>query len=601
MSDLIRQLWQIDAESDWTAEEVQAGDGGLRHLERYLADLLNLLRGHCTQVTHAYVAISGIECGSFKPVAAVGRKLEDIQATPTIGEDTLIGTFLNDSKPVHLISEPTRYPNFRGDQAIHEKLLIKLKAHGEFYGFISLDSAGVGVFTDVILREIEDSRPILSRIIAEAVFSMRLRQLGARFDYGGSEDQLRGLYKESVDRTARVFAADGAVLRIFDPDFQLLVAEASCGSVDSSLLTDRAPGEGICGRVFANKEHWWAFAAGEGSETTKLPGVNIPPEENRRLRDLGIQSYIIMRLMSDLRSSETPANLGTLSFFHRRPHSFSWNEIGLFRSFCRRVADTIALHQTNTDLETIAEKLRLQSMRLTQVEIVALLAHDLGHKAFEACNNVDRYIELCRKTMNSTREIHSHQHLEVYAENALAATLTVQRSLQQIRSLSQGEIADSDKEGEFDLPSVIDQVEETMSGALKRNKIAIEKKLTGQLRLRGHKAVLAQVFFNLVINSIDAIRSRRTSRPSTIHIHAHEERQGNAGRAIIQLWDEGPGIHRQKFPNPHEIFEIGKTTKASGTGVGLPVSRSLLGRYFSGSLTLEDPTTARFRVVIPMR
>ena len=96
-------------------------------------------------------------------------------------------------------------------------------------------------------------------------------------------------------------------------------------------------------------------------------------------------------------------------------------------------------------------------MRLTQVEIVALLAHDLGHKAFEACNNVDRYIELCRKTMNSTREIHSHQHLEVYAENALAATLTVQRSLQQIRSLSQGEIADSDKEGEFDLPSVIDQ------------------------------------------------------------------------------------------------------------------------------------------------
>ena len=140
-----------------------------------------------------------------------------------------------------------------------------------------------------------------------------------------------------------------------------------------------------------------------------------------------------------------------------------------------------------------------------------------------------------------------------------------------------------------------------MSGALKRNKIAIEKKLTGQLRLRGHKAVLAQVFFNLVINSIDAIRSRRTSRPSTIHIHAHEERQGNAGRAIIQLWDEGPGIHRQKFPNPHEIFEIGKTTKASGTGVGLPVSRSLLGRYFSGSLTLEDPTTARFRVVIPMR
>ncbi len=68
----------------------------------------------------------------------------------------------------------------------------------------------------------------------------------------------------------------------------------------------------------------------------------------------------------------------------------------------------------------------------------------------------------------------------------------------------------------------------------------------------------------------------------------------------MTFWDEGPGINRQEFQDPNDIFIIGRTTKKHGTGTGLAVSRSLLGRYFNAQLTLENPENALLRIVFPV-
>ncbi|MEK7878105.1 MAG: hypothetical protein AAB325_18165, partial [Pseudomonadota bacterium] len=58
------------------------------------------------------------------------------------------------------------------------------------------------------------------------------------------------LYEEIVERTTRGFGADGAVLRIFYPEFDpSLIAEAKRGNVPRELLQGQSLGQGISGKV----------------------------------------------------------------------------------------------------------------------------------------------------------------------------------------------------------------------------------------------------------------------------------------------------------------------------------------------------------------
>jgi signal transduction histidine kinase len=600
MTDLVKQLWALDAETGWTAYDVQASDGARRRLQCYLHDVLSTLHSAIPGLKHAYIALAGLRCGWFDPIAAFGRDLSGIQATPTTGTTTLVARHLHSSDPITLIAEPGRDPAYCGDPTVMSKLLLRLSAHGEFYGFISLDAEHDAVFTTLVEGELRQALPFLSRLIADAVFTMRLRHLAAAFSEASRLPPMK-LYEEITSRTASGFAADGAVLRLYDPDSDSLMVQSTCGEVDPSLLVERKPGEGICGRVFTDRDHNWALGTLNNCDDAQLLGLPMPSSEEDRFKSLGISSYIVMRLLSEDSGNSQGVPLGTLSFFHRRPHRFSWRDLALFKSFCQRVADTISLHHKNQKLGAIAENLRLQSLMLTRVEVVALLAHDLGHKAATASINVADYIERCRKSMNNKKERRTHDHLEPYAQKAIESSMLIESSLNQIRKLHQTRHEEFDNEEVFDVGVAIDEVKKTMAGALSHNNMEIKTSIPTNLCIKGHKGVFIQALFNLVINSIEAARTLRRSRPNTIHVRAHIESQGAARKLVIHFWDEGPGINRQAFPDASQIFEIGKTSKRDGTGTGLPVSRSLLGRYFNGQLSLENPEKANFRITIPLK
>ena len=146
---------------------------------------------------------------------------------------------------------------------------------------------------------------------------------------------------------------------------------------------------------------------------------------------------------------------------------------------------------------------------------------------------------------------------------------------------------------------MIESIESTLAGALNRNRVSVKAQYTGSTKLFGPKEVLIQVFYNLFINSLDAIRSVGKNKPSAIYVHVHEERTTNPRRILVQFWDDGPGISKNAFPDPKEIFVIGRTSKTGGTGTGLPVARRLLAQYFQGDISLDRPEQARFRILLP--
>ncbi len=102
---------------------------------------------------------------------------------------------------------------------------------------------------------------------------------------------------------------------------------------------------------------------------------------------------------------------------------------------------------------------------------------------------------------------------------------------------------------------------------------------------------LEQVLLNLVSNAHDALRDAR--RGGVITIGGAIE----AGRVVIEVRDDGPGIPADALPR---IFEPFYTTKPSGTGLGLAISAGIV-RDSGGELTAGNRPEggAVFRLALP--
>lgn len=91
----------------------------------------------------------------------------------------------------------------------------------------------------------------------------------------------------------------------------------------------------------------------------------------------------------------------------------------------------------------------------------------------------------------------------------------------------------------------------------------------------GVRDQLVQIFFNLVLNAIDATR-----KGGQVTISAHED----GGRIVATIADDGHGIephHREKLFRPYF------TTKKHGTGLGLFVTRKLVEAH-GGAVTCDS-------------
>jgi signal transduction histidine kinase len=103
---------------------------------------------------------------------------------------------------------------------------------------------------------------------------------------------------------------------------------------------------------------------------------------------------------------------------------------------------------------------------------------------------------------------------------------------------------------------------------------------------------LQQVLMNLMMNSIEAMKDMDGTRELTI-----QSQLGENGQALISVSDTGMGLPRQQAD---KIFDAFFTTKTHGTGMGLPICRSIIesngGRLWA---TDNSPGGARFCFTLP--
>jgi signal transduction histidine kinase len=103
---------------------------------------------------------------------------------------------------------------------------------------------------------------------------------------------------------------------------------------------------------------------------------------------------------------------------------------------------------------------------------------------------------------------------------------------------------------------------------------------------------MVQIFFNLIVNSSQAMRQASVKTPSIIFNFKHE-----ASNLVIEIMDIGPGI---KPEIQKTLFEPFFTTKPQGTGLGLSITMTLV-KHLDGNITYQtnDMGGALFRLIFP--
>jgi PAS domain S-box-containing protein len=145
------------------------------------------------------------------------------------------------------------------------------------------------------------------------------------------------------------------------------------------------------------------------------------------------------------------------------------------------------------------------------------------------------------------------------------------------------------------LNDVIAEVLALADGELRRHGVALHTDLAAGLPpVWGDRVQLQQVLLNLLLNGVDAMRGV-TDRPRALLVRS---RKDGAEGVLVAVQDAGPGIALQDL---ERVFEPFYTTKPTGLGLGLAISRSIIeahgGRLWAAA---QDEQGATFQFTLPI-
>jgi len=254
---------------------------------------------------------------------------------------------------------------------------------------------------------------------------------------------------------------------------------------------------------------------------------------------------------------------------------------------------------TQTALINIEERKRTeQELRRIESELahasrvasLGVLTAAIAHEVNQPLSGISTNLDTCLRMLSA-----DPPNVEGARQTARRATRDVSRAAEVIARLRE---LYSNKEPSAEPLDVNEAALEVIALSLSKLQsggVVLRQELADDLpAVTGNRVQLQQVILNLVLNASDAM-SDVDDRPRQLVIRT--ERAGADVRLTVQ--DAGIGIQPEVAAN---LFQPFHTTKASGMGIGLSVSRSIVERH-RGRIWAEpnDGPGARFSFSIPGR
>jgi signal transduction histidine kinase len=151
---------------------------------------------------------------------------------------------------------------------------------------------------------------------------------------------------------------------------------------------------------------------------------------------------------------------------------------------------------------------------------------------------------------------------------------------------------------EFNVVDAVNEVIRILSFQIKNSSIDInvERVKYSDLTVKGYRNEFMHVILNILTNSRDALLSRQQSGH-------HENRaisiviKTEGANVVTDIMDTGGGIAPDILP---KIFDAYFTTKGSGTGIGLYISKIIIENNMGGTISADNRSGgALFKISIP--
>ena len=238
-----------------------------------------------------------------------------------------------------------------------------------------------------------------------------------------------------------------------------------------------------------------------------------------------------------------------------------------------------ALRQAQADLAHV-------NRVTTMGELTASLAHEVNQPIAAAVTNANT----CLRWL--TRD---HPDLEEAREAAMRIVKDGTRAAEIISRIRLLFKKGAPERELVDVNDVIREMIVLLRGEATRYSISFRTELAADLpQIMGDRVQLQQVFMNLMLNGIDAMKNMNAGGELTI-----KSRQAENDKLLISVSDTGVGLPAQQAD---QIFKAFFTTKVQGTGMGLSISRSIVESH-GGHLWAANnsPRGASFHVTLPTK
>ena len=278
--------------------------------------------------------------------------------------------------------------------------------------------------------------------------------------------------------------------------------------------------------------------------------------------------------------------LGTFAMYRREPGSPSPQEYDLIEQITHLAGVALDRKKTEEALRQAQANLAHVSRVTTMGELTASLAHEVNQPIAAAVTNANTCLRWLAGDNPNLEEARAAA-MRIVKDGTRAAEIISRIRLLFKKGTPEWELVDVNE--------VIREMIVLLRVEATRYSISIRTELTADLpQVMGDRVQLQQVFMNLMLNGIEAMKDVDGTRELAIK----SQREGN-DHIRMSVSDTGVGLPAQQ---KDQIFNAFFTTKVQGTGMGLSISRTIVeshgGRLWAAH---NSPRGASFYLSLPIK